>query len=152
MGTAEFLEQIGVPFICHTDLEFDYEGADDDAEPNHQVLTIAHYHPGFVSYGSGDPIILRFMLLTWCRTLALVKCCIQEIQGEGLESPAPREQRPNPGTREFCNNVLQRLTLRENANGFAAIFNDAKTAVQESLHEQHQSKDLLLKGSTIIMY
>ncbi|CDH59006.1 predicted protein [Lichtheimia corymbifera JMRC:FSU:9682] len=140
LGTGEYLEKIGVPFICHTDLEFDYQ-ADENAVPNHQVLTIAHYDPGFMSYGPGDPIILRFMLLTWCRTLALVTCCIKEVEGfQGVgQPPIPQQERAQPGTPQFCNNALERLTQRENGNGFTVIFNQAKAAVKELLHDQHQN-------------
>lgn len=84
------------------------------------------------------------MLLTWCRTLALVSCCIHEVEGfQGVgEPPIPPQERAQPGTQQFCNNALERLTQRENTNGFEAVFNQAKRAVHQLLHDQRQRKYL----------
>ncbi|ORY99266.1 hypothetical protein BCR43DRAFT_488990 [Syncephalastrum racemosum] len=40
-------------------------------DPKYAIL-IRRLHPGFVSYGAAEPIILQYMHLTWCKTVVLL--------------------------------------------------------------------------------
>lgn len=133
LGRTEYLSTIGTPFITSTDLNFDYQSAE-DVQPEAQVLVVPHLDPGFVSYGPADPRILRLMLLTWIRTLVLIHCCYEELQ-----DPATPNQR---GTLAFCQGALNRLTTREQESGFDARLEEARTAVEQYLHERGTSKYL----------
>lgn len=95
-------------------------------------IVVPHLHPGYVSYGSGDMRILRLLLLTWCRTLLLVSCCLELVN-----DPESQLQR---GTPAFCVAAMTRATTIEDNTGFTGIFNFVRAQVLALIHETARSK------------
>lgn len=108
-------------------------GAPDGQDPLPMHIVVPHLDPGYVSYGSGDTRILRVMLLTWCRTLCLISCCMQ------LANETPGYQ-DNERTRDFCLQAINMLTDIENQHGFTEVFDEASTEMQNIVHETARSK------------
>ncbi|KAG2220819.1 hypothetical protein INT45_004480 [Circinella minor] len=121
LGVNEYSTSLGIPQIIDYDYQYD-AGRQDQQGPRFKSIMIPHLHPGFVSYGSADPRILRLMFLCWCRTLILLDIIIEllNIQRPGV---------PEPGTTEFCQQVLNTWEQRESVTDLPNRINEARAAV-----------------------
>ncbi|KAI9271618.1 hypothetical protein BDA99DRAFT_300566 [Phascolomyces articulosus] len=98
LGENECITKIGMPEII--DYNNNCVASTLTLEPNASFrILMPHLHPGFVSYGPTDPIILRFMYLTWCKTILL----IDVVLDMSLIDVSNNE----PGSRQFCEEALQ---------------------------------------------
>ncbi|KAG2225101.1 hypothetical protein INT45_011783 [Circinella minor] len=103
LGESEFKNMIGNPTIVDHNINFTPSIASPIPTSNYSIL-IPHLHPGFVSYGSASPVILRFMHLTWCKTIILLNTVIGMLIGGATPH--------NPKSRPFCDEALRLFNER----------------------------------------
>ena len=103
LGESEFKNMIGNPMIVDHNINFTPSISSPVPTSNYSIL-IPHLDPGFVSYGSASPVILRFMHLTWCKTIILLNTVIEMLIG----GTTPH----NPKSRSFCDEALRLFNER----------------------------------------
>lgn len=63
---------IALPTAINHNVNFDYTAPEDQAPLKAWSACILHMAPG-TTYGSVEPIIMRLMFFTWCRTFLLLE-------------------------------------------------------------------------------
>ncbi|KAI8147784.1 hypothetical protein BJV82DRAFT_306796 [Fennellomyces sp. T-0311] len=105
--------------VTHEIIDYDhlYDAAT-QAGVQHKAILIPHLHPGFVSHGAAEPLILRLMLLSWFRTVIFVDVILEMITEEDMHLV--------PRTAEFSDEVIRREEAREAQSDIAERINAVK--------------------------